>query len=336
MRKLLGCAGLAALFLGALIIAGVIAVASALGSNNGGTDGNAGFGGGIADTAHVPDWLRPIIQDAVTRFGCPEVTPSLLAAQLYQESGFNPKITSPVGAQGIAQFMPGTWATSGKDGDGDGDTDVWDPADAVPSAVAYDCAVAAQVSSVPGDKVDNMLAGYNAGPGRVIEYQGIPPYEETRNYVKTIRELATKWAAAAAGGPPAAGGSPAAAIAIEKAKTALGSMYQWGGDCVPPFEHAGNKGCDCSSLMKYAWAAAGVNLPRTTYDQVHFGTPVARLEDIQPGDLIFSRGNADSPEHVAMYIGGNQFIEAPKSGFPVRIRPMSELAPAILVIRHVG
>ncbi|MBJ6636958.1 lytic transglycosylase domain-containing protein [Streptomyces sp. DHE7-1] len=62
----------------------------------------------------------------------PRGQPELLAALLTQESGFNPKARSQVGAQGIAQFMPSTWEMHGVDGNGDGKKDVWDPEDAIP------------------------------------------------------------------------------------------------------------------------------------------------------------------------------------------------------------
>ncbi|NEE51661.1 lytic transglycosylase domain-containing protein, partial [Streptomyces sp. SID8455] len=79
--------------------------------------------------------------------------------------------------QGIAQFIPGTWATHGIDGNGDGKRDVWDPADAIPSAASYDCEIAGYVKKVPGDPTSNMLAAYNAGAYAVIKYGGVPPYK---------------------------------------------------------------------------------------------------------------------------------------------------------------
>lgn len=62
---------------------------------------------------------------------CQVVTPSIIAAQIDQESNWNPKAGSSAGAQGIAQFMPSTWASAGKDGDGDGKADIWNPHDAI-------------------------------------------------------------------------------------------------------------------------------------------------------------------------------------------------------------
>jgi cell wall-associated NlpC family hydrolase len=350
LKKILTGLGIAWLCWCALIIAAVMAVVTKLGSDNTGNDiQNAGFGGGISKSADVPDWLRTLIDKAINEYGCPEVTPALLAAQLYQESGFDPKAESykiikkkdgtevkvPL-AQGIAQFIPGTWKTHGKDGDGDGDKDVWDPIDAVPAAVDYDCDIAEEVRNIPGDKSDNMLAAYNAGPYKVKKYQGIPPYTETQNYVRIIRALAEKWTDAMQPSSPVPAGSGRTGQVVAAAQTALGTDYQWGGNCRRPFSLRENNGCDCSSLMKMAWASVGVNLPRTTYDQVKRGKEIRSTADLQPGDLLFSRGSAARPEHVAMYIGSGQVIDAPKTGLKVRIKPLSYWKSQILVMKRVG
>lgn len=349
MKKVLAVVGISWLCLCALMIAIVMAVYTKLGNDNTGDSlQNAGFGGGISKNAGVPEWLRVLIDKALAEFGCPEVTPALLAAQLYQESSFNPKAQSfkivtkngtqtkvPL-ADGIAQFIPGTWRTHGKDGDGDGDKDVWDPADAVPAAVDYDCDIAKDVRNVPGDKADNMLAAYNAGPYAVTHYGGIPPYPETQNYVKTIRSLAQKWTEAMTEGGPVPAGSGRTGQVVAAAATALGTDYQWGGDCRRPFSLSGNNGCDCSSLVKMAWSSVGVNLPRTTYEQVKRGTVVRSTADLQPGDLLFSGGSAASPEHVGMFIGNGQVIEAPRTGLQVRIKPLSYWKPQILIMKHIG
>lgn len=129
---------------------------------------------------------------------CTTLTPALLAGQLYQESmGFNAdvlagRLDSPVGARGISQFMPDTWRVHGIDGNGDGKRNILDPADAIPSAATYDCDLARYVKNVPGDKVDNMLASYNAGSYRVKQYQGVPPYRETQDYVRAIKRHAAE------------------------------------------------------------------------------------------------------------------------------------------------
>ncbi|MEV7090138.1 bifunctional lytic transglycosylase/C40 family peptidase [Streptomyces sp. NPDC093085] len=315
-----------------LITAGLLSGVALL-TTYGGADSasaqEAGPGGGITADAPVPGWVRVLINQHAGE--CPQVTASLLAAQLYNESKFNPKAVSPVGALGIAQFMPATWAEHGKDGDKDGVKDIWNPADAIAAQAAYDCTLAEEVKKVPGDSTDNMLAAYNAGGGAVMKYGGVPPYAETRTYVRDIRDLAAKWAEAVRSDVPAGKG---AARAITAAKTALGSWYRWGGNCVMPYEGAG--GCDCSSLTKMAWAAAGVNLPRITYDQARAGTAVTSVSQLVPGDLLFSVPGSAGPEHVGMYIGGGQVIDAPHTGAQVRIKPLSYWKPQIIAMRHVG
>lgn len=80
----------------------------------------------------------------------------------------------------------------------------------------------------------------------------------------------------------------------------LGVPYVWGGESPSGF--------DCSGLTKYVFAQYGVDLPHFAASQFNMGTPVS-LEDLQPGDLLF--WGPGYPHHVAMYIGNNQYIEAP-------------------------
>jgi cell wall-associated NlpC family hydrolase len=97
------------------------------------------------------------------------------------------------------------------------------------------------------------------------------------------------------------------ARAVEVATAQVGKPYQWGGNGPASF--------DCSGLTRFAWSAAGVNLPRTSRDQ-YSGTQRISRSDLQPGDLIFSHSPVS---HVAMYIGGGKVVEAPYSGNTVRI-----------------
>ncbi|MFD6417017.1 NlpC/P60 family protein [Streptomyces sp. NPDC060194] len=315
-----------------LVAAGLVSgvgLVTVLGGADGASAREAGPGGGIRADAPVPGWVRELVNRHAGE--CPQVTASLLAAQLYTESKFDVGATSPVGATGIAQFMPATWAQHGKDGDADGARDVRNPADAVAAQAAYDCALAEDVAQVPGDSTEAMLAAYNAGGGAVVKYGGVPPYPETRDYVRTIRRLASSWADAVRPDAPAGQG---AARAISAARSALGTWYRWGGTCTSPYKGAG--GCDCSSLTKTAWAAAGVNLPRVTYDQVHAGTAVRSVSQLVPGDLLFSVPGEAGPEHVGMYVGDGQVIDAPRTGTQVRIKPLGYWKPQIVAMRHVA
>ena len=94
---------------------------------------------GLAPGANVPAEYVPLLEEAAQT--CAPVTAPLLAAQIAQESGWNPRAVSPVGAQGLSQFMPATWAAYGIDADGDGTADPFTPADAIASQAKYMCAI---------------------------------------------------------------------------------------------------------------------------------------------------------------------------------------------------
>ncbi|MFP8959194.1 C40 family peptidase [Streptomyces nanhaiensis] len=125
---------------------------------------------------------------------------------------------------------------------------------------------------------------------------------------------------------------PRARTAIVWAMHQLGTMYQWGGTCTAPHGPDPMGRCDCSSLMQQAYAKAGVRLTRTTYTQVSEGEAVSP-DRLRPGDLIFSRGTVARPEHVGMYLGQGLVIEAPRTGKPVRITPLTDWT--VLAVRRV-
>ncbi|WEH28820.1 bifunctional lytic transglycosylase/C40 family peptidase [Streptomyces sp. AM 3-1-1] len=291
----------------ALLVVGVFIVAGNL------TGGGAGRATGLAKGS-VPAAYQALVQ----KWGnlCPALTPALLASQLYQESGFNPRARSAAAAEGIAQFIPSTWASHGVDGDKDGVRDVWNPADAIPSAASYDCELASYVKNVPGDQSANMLAAYNAGPDAVIRYGGIPPYSETRNYVKTIRGLEESFSAPAGRLQP----SEQAAAAISYAQGKLGTPYLWGGTGT-----AAQRGrFDCSGLTQAAYESVGIDLPRVANDQYNAGPHPARNE-LLPGDLVFfsdDLSNSRAIRHVGIYVGGGYMIDAPRTGAVIRFDPV--------------
>ncbi|MFF2366937.1 NlpC/P60 family protein [Streptomyces sp. NPDC058122] len=107
-------------------------------------------------------------------------------------------------------------------------------------------------------------------------------------------------------GSTATGSSSKAAEALAFARAQVGKPYVWGA--------TGPDSYDCSGLTQAAWKAAGVSLPRVTYDQVNAGTTVS-LADARPGDLVFFY---DDISHVGMYIGDGMMIHAPKPGAYVR------------------
>jgi len=127
--------------------------------------------------------------------------------------------------------------------------------------------------------------------------------------------------------------APAAVqTAIRWAMDQLGTSYQWGGSCLNAHGSDSMGHCDCSSLVQRAYAAAGISLGRTTYDQVTEGTAVD-ASHLEAGDLLFTEGSAQAPGHVGMYIGSGLVIQAPHTGAVVDITPLTQWT--ILAARRV-
>ncbi|WP_369067079.1 transglycosylase SLT domain-containing protein [Kocuria carniphila] len=129
----------------------------------------------------VPNGWGPLVDDAAKEAGLPA---SIAAAQLDAESNWDPNAGSSAGAQGIAQFIPDTWAKYGNGGD------IHDPEDSIAAYGRYMKDLKSQVEPLADGDANELvrltLAAYNAGPGAVQEHNGVPPYPETQNYIKTI------------------------------------------------------------------------------------------------------------------------------------------------------
>lgn len=113
------------------------------------------------------------------------------------------------------------------------------------------------------------------------------------------------------------------------AESAIGVQYKWGGNSLA-------SGVDCSGLVQQAYLAAGIALPRVSASQMRVGQPVASVNEAQPGDLIgYQTGNRNGSgvEHIAIYIGNGQMIEAYRTGAPVRV---TEVRPGATFRRIVG
>ncbi|MCG7524558.1 peptidoglycan DD-metalloendopeptidase family protein [Streptomyces sp. OfavH-34-F] len=152
---------------------------------------------GELNTDAVPALYLPWVLKAGAM--CDEIPAALIAAQIEQESGWDPEAVSPVGAQGISQFMPGTWPSWGRDDDGNGKADPYDPGDAIMAQGRYDCAHADLMAGylkegrVHGELIELVLAAYNAGAGGVLDARGVPDNGETRQYVDLIMALVAKY-----------------------------------------------------------------------------------------------------------------------------------------------
>ena len=102
-----------------------------------------------------------------------------------------------------------------------------------------------------------------------------------------------------------------------------GYPYVWGGS-------SPSTGFDCSGFVQYVYAPFGLNLPRTTFEQVNCGTPVS-LNNIKPGDLVFEFGSSEGPNHVGIYIGNGQMIDAAGVGQGVTISKLY----SVVAVRNV-
>jgi hypothetical protein len=140
---------------------------------------SVGYGGSSGDgRSAVPSFVPSRFHDAIVRASQRwNVGAALLSAQIYAESNFNPFARSPAGAEGIAQFMPGTAQALGLQ-------NPFDPDEAIDAQAHLMRDLLRRFGSVP-----LALAAYNAGAGAVERYGGIPPYAETRAYVAKILGL---------------------------------------------------------------------------------------------------------------------------------------------------
>jgi soluble lytic murein transglycosylase-like protein len=151
----------------------------ALATGAAGTTGAAGPG---AATPYAAE-----IDAAAAKYN---VDPALLRGLIRQESNFNANATSPAGARGLTQLMPGTAAALG--------VDPSVPAQAIEGGAKY---LRQQLDRFGNDPA-KALAAYNAGPGAVARYGGVPPYAETQNYVRKVLGYAAEYRQAAPASAP--------------------------------------------------------------------------------------------------------------------------------------
>ena len=131
----------------------------------------------------------------------------------------------------------------------------------------------------------------------------------------------------------------AVARAIRFALGQLGTAYQFGGSCTDSHSPDMALHCDCSSLTQQAYRAAGIELPRTTFQQVDVGTPVYSLGALRAGDLLFAAGSDGTPQnpgHVGMYIGDGIIVQAPQTGEDVQLSTLSSWGSAIVAMRRIA
>lgn len=182
------------------------------------------------------------------------------------------------------------------------------------------------------------LSNQGRPPVAITELEGKNPSAATKSTDDTIKpstspfasEYAKQISSAEVGksslfhGRDKIQGQPGTAEAfVARVKSYIGVPYVWGG--TNP-----EKGLDCSGLVQTAAREVGVKLPRVTYDQQHAGQEVDGIENAKPGDLIICRKSG----HVAVYIGNNRVIHAPRPGKHVTEASVEDMGP-IDTIRRV-
>jgi cell wall-associated NlpC family hydrolase len=247
-----------------------------------------------ATIAAIPPVYLALYEQAAAT--CPGLPWSVLAAIGTVESD-NGQSTAPgvqsgansAGAEGPMQFLPATftaYALPVPPG-GQQPASPYDPVDAIYAAARDLCADGAgQAATLPAAIYD---------------------YNHSTSYVDEVITLAQLL------GGENSPDATAAETAVSYAIAQIGTPYQWGG------EEPG--GFDCSGLTQAAYAAAGIQLPRTAQQQYDTEQPVPAGEPLQSGDLVFFGPDTSHVDHVGIVVSQNEMIDAPHTGAEVRTEP---------------
>lgn len=271
----------------------------------------------LARSEIPPDYLGLYQRAALT---CPGLDWTVLAAIGKVESDHG-RSTLPgvrngsntAGAQGPMQMLPATFAAYDHPVDADplptepgGATppSPYNPTDAIYAAARYLCA--SGVADDPSGAMITYNCG-NPGPGCQVAAAG---------YAADVTATAASYRSLDDQPGTAAG------IVIQAASSMLGTPYVWGG--------TDPGGFDCSGLAQWAYAHAGISLPRTAQLQYDAGPRRAGTATLQPGDLLFFGSGSQSVEHVGIYLGDGLMIDAPHTGAVVRLDRISGFTPPFL------
>jgi cell wall-associated NlpC family hydrolase len=203
---------------------------------------------------------------------------------------------------------------------GNWDQSLWDPTlPAIPSAF------------VSGDPIAiiNSVLGISATSAQVTADMG-------RNFLRKLGILPTP-SGYTNGAIPRVYGRQATEYVIQRAMSQLGVPYSWGGgNAAGPSrgidQGAGTVGFDCSGLILYAFAGVGIKLPHYSGSQYELGRKIPSSQ-MRRGDVIFY--GPGGSQHVTLYLGNNQMIEAPYTGSHVKISPVRTSGMTPYVVRYI-
>ncbi|MGA5121610.1 C40 family peptidase [Streptomyces pseudogriseolus] len=227
-------------------------------------------------------------------------------------------------AVGPFQFLPSTWEGVGQDANGDKSADPHNADDAALGAAIYLC----------GNGRD--LAKRSQLKAAIFQYN------RSSTYLANVLGWIDQYTAAARS-PDLKDVSGKVRTVLEAALSQRGVPYSWGGGnangptngiCCSPSGKSSTaiKGFDCSGLTTYAYAKAGIRLPRTAAAQAGVGRRIpasSGTSALKPGDLVFyayAPGRDSTIYHVGLYLGGGQMVNAPRPGTVVRVDPVDAMS----------
>lgn len=215
------------------------------------------------------------------------------------------------GAQGPMQMLPATFAAYNRPVDADplpteaggvSPPSPYNPTDAIYAAARYLCA-----SGIAAD-VNAAVIAYNCGnPGSACQVA-------SAGYAAEVTATAASYRTA--------DDQPgfAAELAVQAAMSMLGTPYVWGGESPAGF--------DCSGLAQWAYAHAGISLPRTAQLQFNAGPSRKAGAHMQPGDLVFFGDGPKAVHHMGIFVGDGLMVDAPHTGAVVRLDRITGFTPS--------
>ena len=262
--------------LGVLLFAPVLLLVAAFGQLPSAVQTSAA----APSVAEIPANQLAVMRQVSNQTGIPW---QILAAISKVESGFGANMgPSSAGAVGYCQFLPGTWAAYGVDGDGDGIADPYNYRDCIPAMGRY-----LMANGAPADMRRAIFA-----------------YNHSSSYVELVLAVAAGY------GYVDPSSIPGRAVSL--ARSQIGAPYVWGAEGPDAF--------DCSGLVLWIYGQLGLQVPRTAQQQFDWATPIDQSQ-LQQGDLVFFENtypSSDRITHVGIYSGGGMVVMATTTGDYVR------------------